>query len=304
MSIPSAGPAQTIAQTTVPITTVQHVEAAPIIHETIRREEVEEIQPVIHREREKTEIRKITQPIQTKETKGVTTTEVTLPVEVKAEVRMPVSEPPQLAVLPGVAHEQTRTTVQKPPVVIETVKQKIVEEVTPVVYKQTVEPHVIKITQPIYEKIVEGPVYVNQAFSTVPLNQQSQQIIQEQQQSVQGLQQQQQTTIQQTSIAPQIDTIPPPPPQVQFKANIPPPPVQHVLQPMQIHEIVQPVSISSHLCNRFAAKMDRFTNRVEAFVNTPGVVVVTPPTVVPPPPPPAPLPPFAMYPPVPYVRRW
>jgi hypothetical protein len=143
---------------------VQRREVAPVVHERIRREEVEEIQPVIHREREKTEVHKITQPIQTSSTLGIITEEGTLPAQVNPEIRTPGMMAP-LAPLP--TREQLagqRMRVEKPAVVIETEKRNIIEEVQPVVYKEIVEPHIIRLTQPIYERIVEGEVYFNESL--------------------------------------------------------------------------------------------------------------------------------------------
>jgi hypothetical protein len=159
---------QVISQQLLPATQVQvapaileHRECAPVIQERIRKEEVEEIHPVIHREREKTEIHKITQPVHTSAVLGVVTEEATLPAKF-TEIRTPSMLPP-VSILPKREElSAQKMRVQTAPVVIETEKKKIIEEVTPVVHREVVEPHLTKLTLPIYEKIVEGDVYVSE----------------------------------------------------------------------------------------------------------------------------------------------
>jgi len=139
----------------------EHKESAPVIQERIRREEVEEVLPVIHREREKTEIHRITQPVHTSSVLNCITEEATLPAKY-SEMRTPSMLPPA-SVLPRREElAASKMRIEKAPVVIETERKKIIEEVTPVVYKEIVEPHVTRLTQPIYEKIVEGDVYVTE----------------------------------------------------------------------------------------------------------------------------------------------
>jgi hypothetical protein len=155
---------ETFVQKSIAPIAIEKREIAPVVHERIRREEVEEIQPVIHREREKTEIHKITQPIHTNQTMGVVTEERSLPAQF-TEFRTPAMAPPPAVILPTsetLAAQKVR--IEKAPVIIETEKKRIIEEVQPVVYKETVQPHFIKLTQPIYEKIVEGEVYVTQTM--------------------------------------------------------------------------------------------------------------------------------------------
>jgi len=140
---------------------VEKREGVPVIQERIRREEVEEITPVIHREREKTEIHKITQPVHTSAILGIMTEEVTLPAQF-SEMRTPSMLPPA-SILPRREElSAQKMRIEKAPIVIETERKKIIEEVTPVVYREVVEPHLTRLTQPIYEKIVEGDVYISE----------------------------------------------------------------------------------------------------------------------------------------------
>jgi hypothetical protein len=53
-----------------------------------------------------------------------------------------------------------REVVQKPPVVIETIRKHIKEEIQPVVYREVLQQELIRETKPIYEKIVEAPSLV------------------------------------------------------------------------------------------------------------------------------------------------
>jgi hypothetical protein len=140
---------------------LERKEVAPVIHERIRREEVEEITPVIHREREKTEIHKVIQPVHTSEVRQVLTEEASLPARF-SEMRTPgmVCPPSVLPRREEMAAQKMR--IEKAPVIIETERKKVIEEVTPVVYKDIVEPHITRVTQPIYEKIIEGEVYVSE----------------------------------------------------------------------------------------------------------------------------------------------
>jgi hypothetical protein len=137
----------------------ERMERPAVVHEKIRREEVEEIQPVIHRELDRTEIRQITQPFLEKEVKPVQVHESILPAENRAPILPASSEIPRekfenLTEFEGVE----RRRIEKTPIIVETVKKHIIEEVQPIIYKEIHEPHIIKLTKPIYEKIVEAPV--------------------------------------------------------------------------------------------------------------------------------------------------
>jgi hypothetical protein len=136
-------------------------EIAPVIQERIRKEEVEEITPVIHREREKTEIHKITQPVHTSSVLNVAIEEGSLPAKF-SEMRTPSMLPPSVPLPRREELCAQKMRVDKPPVLIETERKRVIEEVQPLVYKEVVEPHLIRLTQPIYEKIVEGDVYVTE----------------------------------------------------------------------------------------------------------------------------------------------
>jgi hypothetical protein len=157
-------PMSSTLNSSVPAVIVEKRENAPVVHERIRREEVEEIQPVIHREREKTEVHKITQPIFTNSTTGIITEERSLPAQY-SEFRTP-SMPVPMAALPSSTESLAaqKFRIEKAPVVYETQKTKVVEEIQPVVYKEVVQPHITRWTQPIYEHIVEADTYVTETL--------------------------------------------------------------------------------------------------------------------------------------------
>ena len=53
----------------------------------------------------------------------------------------------------------------QPPIVQETIRKKIIEEIQPVIYRQVIAPKLIKEVKPIYEKVVEAPVV---SYATLP----------------------------------------------------------------------------------------------------------------------------------------
>jgi len=147
---------------------VKEVKERPaILHEKIRKEEVEEIQPVIHRERERTEVHQVTQPIYEAETRALSVHESVLPAETKETVRESLTDDflEQYKVNDKSTSEFTgteRVKIEKPPIIVESEKRRIIEEVQPIIYKEIVEPHVYKTTLPIYEKIVEAPTIIKE----------------------------------------------------------------------------------------------------------------------------------------------
>jgi len=153
----------------------QRLEKAPVIQEVIKPGTVEEIQPVIHREREQLEIREELQPIYEKTVRPTIVEQRQLAAEFKPEVRvgtMPViAEGPRSSTV--IQNTQVNTVV-RPPIVEETVHKKIVEEVQPVIHRETIAPKVIHERKDIYEKIVETPTVTYTAlpaqFALDPLN--------------------------------------------------------------------------------------------------------------------------------------
>ena len=59
--------------------------------------------------------------------------------------------------------------VENAPIVDETVRRKVIEEVQPVLYKETIRPLIIRAKKPIYEHIVESPVLTEETRPMVDL---------------------------------------------------------------------------------------------------------------------------------------
>lgn len=138
----------------------QIVEKPVAIHEEIRKELVEEIQPVVNVEKYKTEVHQVTQPLFDKEVRAVSIEQRTLATEVLPEVLVSGRGVNQAADVSTTQYLDTTTVVvEKPAMFREVERKQIIEEIQPVIYKETVIPEVIQETKPIYQKIVEGPVY-------------------------------------------------------------------------------------------------------------------------------------------------
>jgi len=143
-------------------------EKGAVIKEHIHPKEREEIQPIIHREREKTEFVEITRPIVERNVLPTQFEEKTLPAETRPTVYQGESE--QFKQNYKLATERykasvdvaatEREVVEKTPIIKEHITRKIIEEIQPVIYRETTEPHIILETRPIYEKVVEGPTLI------------------------------------------------------------------------------------------------------------------------------------------------
>ena len=163
----------TVVDTSAEITTmkaasVDVVERAPVIEETIIQEQREIIQPVIHREIEKTEVRHVIQPVYQEETVPTQIHERTLAAEYRGDIGASVntletlkaaSASSQPSLISTVGAAQT-TTVVNDAIVHEIIKPHIIEEVQPVIHRTVHEPHIIHERKDIYEKIIEAPVEI------------------------------------------------------------------------------------------------------------------------------------------------
>jgi uncharacterized protein YbdZ (MbtH family) len=150
--------------TTAPVVEVK--EKAPVLQEVIRPSLREEIQPVIHRDREQLEIREEVQPIYEKTVRPTVIEERQLNAEIREEVRlgsMPViAEGPRASVF---VEAEKREAFMHAPIVEEVVHKKIIEEVQPVIHREVLAPKIINERQDIYEKIVEAPTVT---YTTLP----------------------------------------------------------------------------------------------------------------------------------------
>jgi len=143
----------------------QVIEKPAAIHEEIRREQVEEIQPVINVEKLKTEVHQVTQPLVDREVRPVGVTERVLPTQVLPQVVQPNVGAPLPSDVSTVSYaQQQNRVVEKPAIFMETQKTQIIEEIQPVLYKEVVVPTLIKETKPIYQTVVEGTTYVQETL--------------------------------------------------------------------------------------------------------------------------------------------
>jgi len=158
-----------VAETTVlePTVFVEHREKGPVVKEHIHQHEREEIQPIIHREREKTEVVQMTRPIREREVQATVVEKRMLPAETKPTIvqensqferdyNANVNRYKSSVDVDPVEHE----TIEKPAIIHEHLTRRVIEEVQPVIHKDVTVPTLIKETQDIYEKIIEAPILV------------------------------------------------------------------------------------------------------------------------------------------------
>jgi hypothetical protein len=146
---------------------VEVVKRTPVVREFIRPHEFHEVKPVIYRERENLEVRQIEQPIYETVRHAPVVRECALPAE-----NRPVIQPNLVSFEQAYNEELTkyksgveyapieRETVTRPPVVIETIRKRVKEEIQPVIYREILQEEIVRETQPIYEKIFEAPTFV------------------------------------------------------------------------------------------------------------------------------------------------
>jgi len=142
-----------------------------ILEETIKPIEKTEIQPIINLDREQTEIHEVIQPIRERKIMPISVEEKNLPTVEKEAVRESTDQfDKQYAQLTStfkdslqVEHIQKKT-VTNAPIVKETIHKKIIEEIQPIIHKETIVPHLIKENLVIHEKLVEAPVLVKEVL--------------------------------------------------------------------------------------------------------------------------------------------
>jgi hypothetical protein len=162
------GQNQTLERVILP-TQVRELPVA--VHEEIRQELVEEVQPIIEVEKFKTEVHQVTQPLFDKEIRSVNVQSKTLATEILPEVNVQgrgVAMPQEHSTVRNLG--TSSVVVEKPAKFIEIEKKQIIEEIQPIVYKETIVPTVIQETKPVYQKIVEGPVYVSETLAARSLS--------------------------------------------------------------------------------------------------------------------------------------
>jgi len=161
------GKAEEADVSTLKPTTLDTFSRAPMIDETVIREKQEIIQPVIHREVEKTEVRHVIQPVYQEQTIPAQIEERVLEPEFRGEISgdaldvlgaLQASSEESKPTLICTTSAATTTTVVNEPIVHETIKPHIIEEVQPIIHRIIHEPVIVHERKDIYEKIVEAPV--------------------------------------------------------------------------------------------------------------------------------------------------
>lgn len=189
----TTAPVPTAIEPTLAATTPDLVTIAPGVgttqelpaqkQETVREVEVQKIQPVIHREREQTEIKTVIQPIRTKvvadtEKTKLESAHVDMGVRVEAPSTMPLEG--ELGVAPSVESSSEYLGKEQhvqvnAPKVEEVVRKNVVEQIQPVIYQETVVPKLVEQTQHFYEKVQEAPVFTHELKAPIVVEVQQQQ---------------------------------------------------------------------------------------------------------------------------------
>jgi len=159
-----------------PTVYLEKKERPTIIRENVLPTEKIEIQPVIHREREQLEVHEVYQPFHERDIAPTILKHETLPAQVRPEWResdLNFQEKYKAATTKysSEVHNQPiqREVINRAPIVEEHISKKIIEEVQPVLYRETVKPVFVEETQPIYERVVDAPVMFEETRNLVDL---------------------------------------------------------------------------------------------------------------------------------------
>jgi hypothetical protein len=159
-----------------PAIVTEHIEKPVIVKEKILPQEKIEVQPIIHREREQLEVHEVIQPMHEKDIAPTLVKHATLPAQVRPDIRESDAQfqskykEATTRYIPEIQTQPVaREFFNKAPIVEEHISKKIVEEVQPVLYKETVTPVLIEETQPIYERVVEAPTIFEEIRQPVDL---------------------------------------------------------------------------------------------------------------------------------------
>jgi len=153
------------------------IEKPMIIRETIVPSEKVQIQPVIHRHREIPEYHEVIQPMKETHIAPTEVRQVTMESEYRPEVRAAtdanfenrLKEVKEKYAAQSITTELVRETVMLPPIVRETTRKRIVEEIQPIIYREIIRPVVITQVQPIYEQYVENPSIIEEVSPAIDL---------------------------------------------------------------------------------------------------------------------------------------
>jgi len=143
-------------------TSTQYVEKPALIYENIRKEQVEEIQPVIHREHQRTEVRQVTQPIVQGFVAPIQVEEKTLAPEIRTPTGSPAALPPVQTPTGTTTVRSATKVVEKPPIIMDTERTKFIEEIQPVIYRNVLQPSIVKETVDVYERVIDPNTFVRE----------------------------------------------------------------------------------------------------------------------------------------------
>jgi hypothetical protein len=150
-------------------------ELEPVVQEVAHPIQMEEIQPVVHRDIKKTEVHQVTQPI----FEEYTAPTVEINRELEAEIRPVLIEDRTMykgEFERGLEKDSySRDAVKKErivndAIVEENITKEIVEIVQPVIHRDTVEPTWIKVNAPVYEKIIEQPTLIHEIRAPIVMS--------------------------------------------------------------------------------------------------------------------------------------
>jgi len=152
-------------------TIVEKLERPTIIQETIRPSERIEVQPLVHIDKDQVEVHKVVQPMRERDIAPTRVEHVSMaPQHMEFAAPQTQYRSVQPVIQPRTMVEPLqRSTIERPPIVEETIHKKVVEEVQPVLYRETVAPTVIHATKPIHQHIVEPTQYVEETRGFVDL---------------------------------------------------------------------------------------------------------------------------------------
>jgi len=139
-------------------------ERPAVVHERIRKEEVEEIQPIIHREHEKLEVHQIVQPMVEQIVQPTVIQERSLAAETRPLIQRGTYVS-SAAPLPTSDVQSFHKVVEKAPIIVDSERRKVLEEIQPVLYKEILQPTIVRERKDIYERIIEAPTIFS---STLP----------------------------------------------------------------------------------------------------------------------------------------
>jgi len=143
-------------------------EKPAILQRILHPRMIEEVQPVIQRQREMTQIKQVIAPIYQREEAPPTYTTRELPMETRPPIYNAPGEEFNRKYhfnLPQATTEYLPAETQrivKPAIVKETIKRNIVEEIYPVVHREVIQPQIVRQTQNVFQRVVEPPTLMRE----------------------------------------------------------------------------------------------------------------------------------------------